>query len=70
VARSWGFELTDVETPVLLWHGEDDRTWSPAVGRHLAASLPRCQATFVPVQGHLAFVTVWTDVLVQLVAGR
>jgi pimeloyl-ACP methyl ester carboxylesterase len=68
VARSWGFELTDVETPVLLWHGEDDRTWPAAVGRHLAASLPRCRATFLPGQGHLAFVTVWTDVLVQLAA--
>jgi pimeloyl-ACP methyl ester carboxylesterase len=63
VARHWGFELAEVETPVLLWHGEDDRTWPPAVGRYLAAGLPRCQATFLPGQGHLAFVTVWRQLL-------
>jgi pimeloyl-ACP methyl ester carboxylesterase len=66
VARPWGFELDEVRTPVLLWHGEEDRTWPPAVGRHLAARLPHCEATFLPREGHLAFLAVWRELLQRL----
>jgi pimeloyl-ACP methyl ester carboxylesterase len=68
VARPWGFELEAVRTPVLLWHGEEDRTWPPAVGRHLASMLPRCEPAFLPGQGHLAFVAVWREALERLTA--
>jgi pimeloyl-ACP methyl ester carboxylesterase len=66
VARPWGFALEDVQAPVLLWHGEQDRTWPPAVGRYLAARLPRCESSFPPDQGHLAFVAVWSEMLYRL----
>jgi pimeloyl-ACP methyl ester carboxylesterase len=66
VARPWGFGLEEVETEVVLWHGEADATWPPAAGRHLASRLPRCEATFLPDQGHLAFVAVWDELLRRL----
>jgi pimeloyl-ACP methyl ester carboxylesterase len=68
VARPWGFALEELRTPVLLWHGEEDQTWPPAVGRHLAARLPRCEPAVLPGQGHLAFVAVWREALERMTA--
>lgn len=53
VASPWGFEPRDVAAPVWLWHGRADRTVPEAMGRALAAALPRCTARFVEGEGHL-----------------
>ena len=52
-SRDWGFNLEAVRVPVFLWHGEDDALAPPAMGRMLAAALPRCTTRFVPDAGHL-----------------
>lgn len=49
----WGFDLGEITQPVLLWHGENDVLATPAMGRHLAAMIPDCRATFYPDEGHL-----------------
>lgn len=54
IARSWGFELSAVNVPVLLWHGERDRNVPIACGRYLASAFPRCRATFYPEEAHLS----------------
>jgi pimeloyl-ACP methyl ester carboxylesterase len=54
IARPWGFRLSDVRVPVLLWHGEKDHNVLVAHGRYLAAALPECHATFYPEDGHLS----------------
>jgi len=51
-ARPWEISPSDCQVPVLLWHGELDATVPVAFGRRLAASLPHCQAHFLPDQGH------------------
>jgi pimeloyl-ACP methyl ester carboxylesterase len=48
----WDFELRDIEVPVELWHGEDDRSTPISMGRHLAATIPTCNARFLPGEGH------------------
>lgn len=53
-AEPWDFSLTDVGLPVRLWHGEADRTVPAAFGHFLAERLPRCEATFLPGEGHLS----------------
>jgi pimeloyl-ACP methyl ester carboxylesterase len=55
-ARSWGFRLKEIQTPVHLWHGEQDANAPVAMGRYLASVIPDCQATFYPGEGHLHFV--------------
>jgi pimeloyl-ACP methyl ester carboxylesterase len=54
IARPWGFDLTTVAVPVLLWHGEHDRNVPVASGRYLAGAIPRCRATFYPNDAHLS----------------
>ena len=55
-ARPWGFRLEEIQTPVHLWHGEQDVNAPIAMGRYLASVIPDCQATFHPGEGHLHFV--------------
>jgi len=54
IARPWGFDLTAVKTPVLLWHGERDGNVPVASGRYLAAALPNCRAAFYENEAHLS----------------
>jgi pimeloyl-ACP methyl ester carboxylesterase len=52
----WGFELSDVKTPVLLWHGTDDQNALCATARRAADALPNCRATYYDGEGHLMFI--------------
>ena len=51
-ARPWGFALEDVRTPVRLWHGKTDRSFSYHLAEEVAKRLPNCQARFVEAAGH------------------
>jgi pimeloyl-ACP methyl ester carboxylesterase len=51
-ARPWGFALEEVRTPVRLWHGKTDRSFSYYLAEHVARRLPNCRARFVEGAGH------------------
>ncbi|MEW5871431.1 MAG: alpha/beta hydrolase [Chloroflexota bacterium] len=55
-ALPWGFNLSEIEMPVVLWHGEEDRLVPPAHGHYMAKALPDCQAHFVPAEGHVSLI--------------
>ncbi len=52
--RPWGFSPGEIQTPVLLWQGEDDHEVPQRVGRALAQALPDCQAHFIEGEGHIS----------------
>lgn len=56
LGRPWGFRLDGIKPVVFLWQGEADVLVPPAMGRHLAAQIPNCHATFFPGEGHLLVV--------------
>jgi pimeloyl-ACP methyl ester carboxylesterase len=47
VARPWGFDLADVEAPVGLWVGSEDRTHPPGMSEKLATRLPHADEVHV-----------------------
>lgn len=51
--RPWGFDLAEIDRPVLLLHGEDDRFVPVSHGRWLAAHIPGAEARITPDDGHL-----------------
>ena len=53
LGRPWGFRLDAIQPIVFLWQGERDVLVPPAMGRHIAASIPNCRARFFPEAGHL-----------------
>lgn len=50
--RPWGFSMTEVHTPVLLWHGDDDENVFPLTGKMQSRAIPECTAEFLPNEGH------------------
>ena len=51
-AQAWGFALEDVQVPVRLWHGKQDRAFSVRLAEQVAKRLPNCKARFVDDAGH------------------
>ena len=66
LARPWEFKLMDISVPVFLWQGEADVVVTPAMGKYMAARIPRCYARFLPGEGHLMFITNWQEILSAL----
>lgn len=50
----WGFELHEVSTPLILWHGSDDLMVPITHGEWFSAHLPGAQVHLEPDQGHLS----------------
>ncbi len=57
----WGFRPQDISIPVNLWHGGEDNSCPPAMGRYMAESIPDCQARFMPNEGHLSLLVNHAD---------
>jgi pimeloyl-ACP methyl ester carboxylesterase len=66
MTRPWDFLLEDIPGPVLLWHGNDDFDVPVILGKAVARRLPRCEAHFVPHQGHVWVLEHFEEVLIGL----
>jgi pimeloyl-ACP methyl ester carboxylesterase len=62
-SKPWGIRLDDIESPVLLWHGEHDVVIPVSHSRWLAAALPRSTPVFEPGSGHFGALVVLPSVL-------
>jgi pimeloyl-ACP methyl ester carboxylesterase len=63
LGRPWGFSLREIEPEVSLWQGEADTLVPPAMGRYLAAQIPRCHARVLPGEGHLLIIDRMPDLI-------
>ncbi len=59
----WGFTFSDVEMPVRLWHGAQDRSVPQAEFERAAAAFPQGHLTVWPDAGHFGTAKHWGDVL-------
>ena len=51
-ARPWGFSLGELRMPVLLWHGDSDRSFSLGTAREMAKKIPNCELRVIERAGH------------------
>jgi pimeloyl-ACP methyl ester carboxylesterase len=56
LTRPWGFALKDITMLVNVWHGEEDVSVPPSMGRYQARTIPNCRAVFHPGEGHFSLV--------------
>jgi pimeloyl-ACP methyl ester carboxylesterase len=54
--KPWGFELAQIDRPVLVMQGRDDLMVPPAHGEWLAQNVPGAEPRIDPAQGHLTLV--------------
>ena len=62
-SRPWGFSLTEVETPIYLWHGDVDPFVPLEHGQHVTKLLPNATLTVQPGASHLGGLAIAEDVL-------
>lgn len=55
-ARPWPFALSDIKTPVLIWHGTDDQAVPVSIGHYYAAHIRQAEARFPKGEGHFSLV--------------
>jgi len=55
-ARPWGFELAQIDRPVLILQGGDDLMVPPSHGRWLAENVPGAESRIDDAHGHLTLV--------------
>jgi pimeloyl-ACP methyl ester carboxylesterase len=55
-SRPWGFALADIQLPVYLWHGDQDRICPVEMGRYVAENITGCTAFILPDEGHFSLV--------------
>jgi pimeloyl-ACP methyl ester carboxylesterase len=51
-AAPWGFPLEDIQVPVQLWHGKQDRNFAWELSREIADRLPNCTPRFLEGEAH------------------
>jgi pimeloyl-ACP methyl ester carboxylesterase len=66
LVRPWGFSLSDIRTPVFIWHGEEDVNDPLQCGQYLLDKIPGAQATFYPGEGHFLIMKRWGEILNRL----
>ena len=66
LARPWGFDVRDIVVPVHVWHGEDDDTVPPAMGKYLARAIPTARVRFDRRAGHQLVYRRWPEILAAL----
>ena len=69
--RDWGFELEDIEVPVTVWQGEQDRMVPFAHAEWLVAHIPGARPRLLPEHGHISLALgAFERILEELVASR
>jgi pimeloyl-ACP methyl ester carboxylesterase len=66
----WGFKPEEIQTPVSVWQGDQDRMVPPGHGRWLAGRLPGASVRLLPDEGHLSLVVDRIDDVVADLAAR
>ena len=67
--QPWEFRLEDIDVPVRLWHGTEDRAFSVGVAKYVASRIPNCTLRLVEGEGHYSLpIRHMREILADLIA--
>jgi pimeloyl-ACP methyl ester carboxylesterase/DNA-binding CsgD family transcriptional regulator len=62
LSKDWGFDLAEVKTPCVFWHGEMDGLVAVAGARRLASELPNAELRLISRAGHYVMFSHWDSI--------
>jgi pimeloyl-ACP methyl ester carboxylesterase len=65
-ARSWGFDIGEIECPVHVWHGESDDTVTLPNGLYQAKAISQASLHQIPGEGHWLMYDHFAEILTNL----
>ena len=68
VLRPWGFELSEVTIPTLVWHGALDRSIQLEPARRMAQAIPGAHFHVLEDQGRYPVIECWQP-FIEALAG-
>jgi pimeloyl-ACP methyl ester carboxylesterase len=64
--KPWGFDLSMIELPIHILHGEADSIVCPSFGVELARLVRNAEVNFQPNQGHYLIFSDWENILQRI----
>lgn len=61
IAKDWEIDLSQITTPVHIWHGEDDPLVASSGAEKLASLLPEARLSCIPGAGHYLLYSHWQE---------
>lgn len=69
-SRWWGFDVSQIQTPIYLWHGDDDLVVPLDHGKRMAAMIPNSRLSVVAGKGHLAMLDAAAEAIDLILSHR
>jgi pimeloyl-ACP methyl ester carboxylesterase/DNA-binding CsgD family transcriptional regulator len=66
LTNDWGFDLADIGTPCIVWHGEMDSQVAVTGAKRLVSAMPNAQLRMVSHAGHYVMFSHWDEILRDL----
>jgi len=63
--QKFGFDLSAIDKPVLVWQGDDDFMVPKAHSEWLARHIPTATLNFIPGEGHISLVTAYRSQIIK-----
>ncbi|MEO8329969.1 MAG: hypothetical protein ABI586_08195, partial [Candidatus Nanopelagicales bacterium] len=67
--RPWGFDVTELSVPSMVWFGVDDTLVPPAHGEWLTRNVPGCSVVRM-TGGHMELVNRMEELITWLAGGQ
>ena len=69
MVTDWDFKPREIQIPVHIWHGEEDRNAPIAMGRYMANAIPNSQAKYYSGEGHISLFKKYAEEIFTTLAG-
>ncbi len=63
--KEWGFNLTEIDHPILMWHGGKDENVKVETARYVSENLPNCTPVFMEQEGHLSLIYTHAEEIIK-----
>ena len=66
ISSPWGFKISSIDTPTIIWHGRNDKNVGYPVGEFLANEMPNAACRILDNDGHFFIFNQFREVLREL----